>query len=131
MSRRLGAVRTSGDKCFITGTTVPMTDVKHCAKACGSHFFDPGAMRFFASRLPREAYADGRGGAYFVTSEKFEGRGRVPDGARLFSIRHFSAQKCSIDTLGKFQQHRSLAAAKRVAQKIAAKSRTRKLVGLR
>lgn len=105
-------------KCYITGSSID--DVKRCAEHCGSHWFEPGTMRFFNSRLFDRIYRDGRGGAYFVTSEK------GPNGIRGYSVRHYSPEKCQINTIGKFQKYSSGAAAKAVAEKIAAKSRKRK-----
>lgn len=99
---------------------VSVADIKTCAAACGSHFFSPGAMRFFRSRVSEQAYADRKGGAFFVTSEM------GPDRRRLFSVRHFrggakrgTSGACTIDTVGEFQGYKNSAAAHRVARKLA------------
>lgn len=93
-------------------------DVKQCAEHCGSHFFDPGALRFFDSRVSGDAYADRKGGAYFITSEQF----RPSTGAafkRRYTVRKYDPKKCGVDTVGSFQQYASGAQAKRVAKKLA------------
>jgi hypothetical protein len=79
-------------------------------------------MRFFASRVGDDAYTDGRGGAYFVSSEQ----DRHSNRPRLYTIRYYDPARCSIETIGKFQQYGSLATAKRIAKRIAEKSKTRK-----
>lgn len=72
-------------------------DVRECAKACGSNWFDAGAMRFFNTKLSNTAPAfdDGKGGAYFVSSEK------GPDNVRRYSVRKWSAS-CKVSTIGDF-----------------------------
>jgi hypothetical protein len=105
--------------CLITSGN--MSAVRQCAEQCGSHWFDKNTLRFFRSRVGDAAFTDGRGGAYFVSSEQFNERS-----PRLYSIRYYDPKKCNINTVGKFQQYASNAAATRVAQKIAAKSRTRR-----
>ncbi len=97
-----------------------MGDVKKCARECGSHWFDKDTMRFFKSRVGSEAYADGKGGAYFVSSEQ------GPDEIRRYSIQHFNAKKCNISTIGKFQKYKTGAIAKRIAKKISAKASKRR-----
>jgi len=105
-------------KCLVTYGT--MDDVKYCANHCGSHWFEPGTMRFFKSRVGGRVYTDGRGGAYFVSSEQ------GPHGPRSYSIRHYDPKKCAVHTIGKFQQYSSGAVANSIAKKIAAKSVKRK-----
>lgn len=95
-----------GDRTFIH-------DVKECAQICKSHFFEKGAMRFFNSRVGETAYLDGRGGAYFVTSEK------GPNNRRAYSVRHYNPERCAIDTVGEFQAYRTLAQADGAAKRIA------------
>ncbi len=110
-------------KCIVAYNS--MAEVEDCAKRCGSHWFDPSSKRFFRSRVGDTAYADGRGGAYFVSSEQFV-PSRGPAERRLYSVRYYNPDKCSIETVGKFQQYGSLAQAKRVAKAIAEKSKSRK-----
>lgn len=40
------------------------------AHSIGSKYFEPETMRFFGSILERPVYSDGKGGAFFVTSEQ-------------------------------------------------------------
>jgi hypothetical protein len=103
-------------KCMITDYA-DMGDIKECARECGSHWFEKDTMRFFKSRVGDRAYADGRGGAYFVSSEK------GPHGPRKYTIRKYDPKKCSIETIGKFQQYRTGAVANRIAKNIAAKAK--------
>lgn len=110
-------------KCMVTYGG--MHQVQECAERCGSHWFEPSSMRFFRSRVGDNAYADGRGGAYFVSSEQFV-PSRGPAERRMYSVRYYDPDKCSIETVGKFQQYGSNAAAQRVAKAIAEKSKTRK-----
>lgn len=79
----------------------------------GGHWFDPGAMRFFRTRLAQSAYV-GPGGIFFVSSEC------PPDGTRGYSVRQFDPLRGAIDTVGDFcaTAHRSTAdrRAKRLAE---------------
>lgn len=102
--------------CKVTGPA-SMFDVRKCAEACSSHWFDKGSMSFFGSRVGSggdPAYADGRGGAYFVSSEK---RPRSND-PRRYSVRHYAG--CSIDTVGEFQGYSTKAQATKAAKAAAA-----------
>jgi hypothetical protein len=105
-----------GKRCEVTSTGgASMRDVKECAKVCSSHWFDRDTMRFFKSRVGDKAYADGRGGAFFVSSEQ------GPHMARAYSVRHYSADRCGIDTVGDFMGHKTSAQATAAAKKLAAK----------
>jgi len=110
----------SRGQCAVTanaaGNRVSVSDVKECAKVCSSHFFEKDTMRFFNSRIGDSAYYDGRGGAYFTTSEK------GPDGRRGYSVRHYNPERCGVDTVGKFQGYHSMAAAQTAAKRMASKS---------
>lgn len=86
---------------------VNINDVEQCANLCSSHWFDKASMKFFGSRVDHIAYADGKGGAYFVSSEK---RPRSDD-PRAYSVRHYS--KCAVNTVGEFQGHKTKAQAVR------------------
>ena len=70
------------------GSVVSMSDIRACAKACGSHWFEPGAMRFFDSVSLVRANADGRGGAFFVTTEKRSERPASRVGEALLELQH-------------------------------------------
>ena len=124
--RRLGSIKITGswsDKhknrpdgkvCKISSPS-GVYDLKECAKICGSHYFDPDTMRFFKSRVGNEVYADGKGGAYFVTSEK------GPYGPRAFSVRRYDPRKCNFSTVGAFQGYKNAHAAQAAARKAAGK----------
>ena len=86
--------------------------IRHANAAAGQHFFDPGTMRFFASRVLGSVY-DGPGGVYFVTSEK------GPDGVRRFTVRQFDRATGSVQTAGTFQAFGSRASALRSAKALA------------
>jgi len=136
MARRsLKGIKTSGDwwtkqpdgregkRCEITGgagtaastagTRTYIDDVKQCAQICKSHFFEPETMRFFSSRVGETAYHDGRGGAYFTTSEK------GPNGRRGYSVRHYDPERCGVETVGKFQGYATAAQAQGAAKRAA------------
>lgn len=87
--------------------------IKDAMRAAGSHWFDPDTMRYFRCRVLEEVY-QGPGGIYFVTSEK------GPHGPRAYSVRQFTVNKPSIDTVGEFNGM-SRAAAIRMAKGMAAK----------
>ena len=60
-----------------------MAEIRQANKDSGGHWFSPGAMRFFKSRIESRTPIDGR---YFVTSET------PGDGARRrFTVREISA----------------------------------------
>ena len=56
-------------------------EIIRAAKDSGSHFFDPGTMRFFGSRVERGVY--GEDGRVFITSEQ-DSEGVVYDGQRRY-----------------------------------------------
>lgn len=75
----------------------------------GGRWFEPGALRFFKSRIGDCII----GGRFFVSSEK------DPDEVRRYSIRAV-ADDGSIDTVGDFQGWRTAASAKSAARKLPA-----------
>lgn len=115
-----------GKRCEITsgggergtpGARIDIRDIKECAtRICGSHFFDSDTMRFFNSRVAETAYLDGKGGAYFTTSEK------GPNGIRAYSVRHYDPERCGVETVGKFQGYKSMGAAQTAAKRAATSS---------
>lgn len=60
---------------------VPIDRLRRMAEDGGSHWFERGTMRFFRSRVSREAYLGADGRWYFVTSEQ------GPNGIRAYSVR--------------------------------------------
>jgi hypothetical protein len=111
-----------GKRCEITsgggmhgspGSTVDIRSVKECADICRSHFFEADTLRFFKSRVAERAYNDGRGGAYFTTSEK------GPNDVRAHTVRYYDPKRCGVETVGKFQQYKTAAQANGAAKRIA------------
>ena len=81
--------------------------IKDANKAIGHHWFEPGTLRFFNSRVSGPVI-----GNMFVSSEK------GPDGVRRYTIR-----KCTngaINTVGEFQAYATKAQALRALRAIAA-----------
>jgi hypothetical protein len=60
----------------------------------GSHFFDPGSMRFFRSRLCQVVKTLPSGVVYFVTSERFSA-----ETPRMYSVRRWDGVG-SVETVG-------------------------------
>lgn len=81
-----------------------IADVKQCNRT----WFEPGAMRFFRTRVESALIA----GRYFITSEKYS-----DDAPRLYSIREVDAE-CEIETVGKFQGYGSREAAKKEVDRL-------------
>lgn len=80
---------------------VSIKKVKDLHKKSGGHWFDEGAINFFASIVYETAY-EVDDGIYFLSSEQYiSGRHKGP---RMFSIRKCSLDG-SIDTIGKFMQY--------------------------
>lgn len=87
-------------------------DVRRDFDRQGSHWFEPGAMAFFKTRLSDKVY----GGRYFVTSE--EG----PNGVRAYSVRRIEEDRdgrLSIETVGEFQGHAKRRSAHKEAARLA------------
>ena len=91
-------------------------DLKSRNHNAGYHYFEPETLRFFCGRVSDEIWPLPDGSALFVTSEKFKGF-REPDGPRLYLVR-IMFREGDVDTIGEFQQYRSLSGAKRAAQRI-------------
>jgi len=111
-----------GKRCEITGaggmrgfpgTSTYIFDVQECARVCKSHFFDEDTKRFFQSKISDAAYHDGRGGAYFYTSEK------GPNMIRAYTVRRYDPESCGVETVGHFQQYKTGTQAKSAAKRIA------------
>lgn len=69
-----------------------LDDFRRANEAAGHHWFSPGAMRFFRTRLGDTVYGD----RYFISSEQ------PPDGVRRFSIREAVDGGRSVRTVGEF-----------------------------
>jgi len=93
-------------------------DIKRGNARAGLHFFEPGTMRFFNSRIGRTAY-NGPGGVYFVTSEAIE-----PGAPRRYKVRRFDPKTKGIHTMEPFhnfaERRTAIAYAKALAEKGAA-----------
>ena len=99
--------------------------LKRCAEALNNHFFTPGAMRFFNSRIGENLYSVSDSIGFFTTSEKNE------DNPRHYSVRRFYFSKrtdeeggtretLNIDRIAIYQ---TAAEARRAAEKFAQKER--------
>lgn len=104
------ARRRYGGLGFVASSVSMIKD--HAERVCKSHYFEPGTMRFFRSRIGSTVFPSQRQGAtYFTTSEK------GPNERRLYSVRRIKG--CSIDTMGEFQAYRTQAAATSAARRMA------------
>jgi hypothetical protein len=74
-----------------------INDIKDHMRAAGSHWFDPGTMRFFKGRVLDEVY-QGPGGIFFVSSEK------GPSEVRKYTVRRFTPEPADIGTEGEFNE---------------------------
>jgi hypothetical protein len=77
------------------GTAFTKKDLKAQAKACGSHYFESGTMRFFNSRLLSVHPVPGRNVTYFVEGK---GGGSWPTIKRHYTVGVFKG--CRIESLG-------------------------------
>lgn len=94
-----------------------ITAIKQAAENSGNHFFERGAMRFFRSRIMRGAYPDPvKGGAYFVTSERFESM--HGSAARAYSVRFANDDASRIETIGEFNSYKTAAQARRAIREM-------------
>ncbi len=91
-------------------------EIKKRAEKQHSHFFDVDTMKFFSSQISNLCWSKGSD-IYFITSEKDTGRVK-----HAGSIRAFTVRKCSengyIVTIGKFQEHETLAQARTAIQEV-------------
>jgi len=91
--------------------------IRAAADRAGSHWFSPGAMRFFGTRVHSTLY----GGRYFVTSEQ------PWDGPRGYAVRCVTVSGdgqaatggFSIDTVGELCQYATRDAAHQAAREAA------------
>ncbi len=88
-----------------------MDDIKTACRVRGSHWFDPGTMRYFKCRILDTVY-QGPGGVFFVSSEKYD------DHPRKYTVRQFNPETADIDTFGEFNdltKHMAIKKAKEAA----------------
>ena len=79
-----------------------IADVKAANRAIGAHWFDASTMRYFRCKIESKLIARASSGRmFFITSEQFD------DGSpRLYTVREAKADG-SVDTYGKFQEHKT------------------------
>jgi hypothetical protein len=84
------------------------------------HWFEPGSIRFFNTKIPRRAVYPVPGGAFFISSEYSKGvyisTGWIPDGPVRWSVRFCSDQDGSIDTVSEFMEYETLDEAREAAR---------------
>ncbi len=100
-----------------------LSEIKRRATECGSHWFERGTMRFFASRVDKRVH-QGPGGVFFVSSEQFiSPRDPAEDGPRKWSVRQFHPSRCTrgmvIEPVGKNMRYPNPETAHKVAARIA------------
>jgi hypothetical protein len=79
-----------------TGTIfTQVSEIIAASQRAGSHYFDKGTMGFFKSRVLPQVF-HGRGGIFFVTSEK------GPSEVRAYTIRKFYPTTADVHTFGEF-----------------------------
>lgn len=74
-----------------------MANLRRMARDAGSHWFDPDTLRFFKSRVAREAYLGADGRWYFISSEQGP---RMP---RKYTVRAADDGWVHIESFGGFQ----------------------------
>ncbi len=104
-------------------TYIDTYDLKLLNKQHGFFFFEPGTMRFFASRVSQEAYlTEDKALAYFVSSEQFKSSANWDYDTRkkrLYTVRVCNLSTGDVDTVGEFQAYSTSASAHRAAKKLA------------
>lgn len=91
----------------MTEIYMTITEIKSANRRIGKHFFSPGAMRFFNSKVHPGVY----GNHYFITSEQNGNE----------SLRRYSIRRCDegeISTIGEYNEIKSLAEAKKIIKEI-------------
>lgn len=97
-----------GTSVHTPGVYLTMADVRAANKAAGHHWFEPGTMRFFSSRILANTLRNG----YFVTSERFDA-----NSPRRYTVRKVE-ESGAIDTVGELQQYATAAQAKAAITKL-------------
>ncbi len=86
----------------------PIDVAKERNKNAGQHFFSPGAMRFFNSRVSHTCNGDEDGILVFVTSERFD------EDPRRWTARVMKTDG-SVEEIGEFQEYENGRAAWKAA----------------
>ena len=76
--------------------------IKDANRRAGKHWFEPGTMRFFASRVGSTVY-QGPGGVYFVSSERFIPSRGDPT-PRRYTLRRFDPATGGVETASPFNR---------------------------
>lgn len=92
--------------------SLTMATIKANNRRAGGHWFEPGTLRFFKSRIGDKLFKGSRC-VYFVSSEQ------GPSGKRLFSVRQTCDRGGRISTAGKFQGYATRSAAETAAKRLA------------
>lgn len=89
--------------------------IKKAVREAGSHWFDPGTMRFFGTEVMPRVF-QGPGGVYFITKDnQFDSS--LP---KLYAIRQFNPADADISTVGKINEWDDLQDAQEEAERLAA-----------
>ena len=95
-----------------------ITRIKTANAQKGFHYFEPGTMRFFRSRVLSQTF-EGKDAVYFVTSEQFVGSEYTAP--RKYTIRAFDPETADIRTVKPFNEltrYRALRIAQDLAQTV-------------
>ena len=90
-----------------------ISEIRQANEDAGLHFFEPATMRFFNSKIASRAVF---GRHVFVTSEQFVGSDHVAQ-PRRYTLR--SCYDGKVNTVGDFQQYRTIEEAKAAAKALA------------
>jgi hypothetical protein len=91
-----------------------MADVRRANAESGGHWFEKSSMRFFNSRIETgivRCGSVGEGQAQRYTRARFVSSEQGPDNRRAYTIRE-AQPNGDIDTVGEFQQYKTMRAAK-------------------
>lgn len=98
-----------------TATFDNINSIVECNKRAGRHFFSPGALAFFDSRVYEEVFH----GVIFITSEQNNrGLSNNEHNERFWTLRVIDGSTGVVSTLGRFQQFDSLDRAREAAQDV-------------
>lgn len=85
----------------------------HYYRKTQGHWFDKDTLRFFGSRISDQLFY-GSKNIYFVSSEV--GPHQLK---RLYTVRQYNPETGAIETIGDFQQYKSMSGAKSAAKRLA------------
>lgn len=106
--------------CAYTVNCISIADVERANDRAGRRWFDPGALRFFRSRVAQSAYqASNSRLAFFTSSEQNPGGLSGTRYPRLYSVRVADLDTGCITTVGAFQGYETGAQANSAAKRAA------------